>query len=331
VGEIYGNADKILHVDLSTGKVDKEPVTEEMVKEYLGGLGFCWALAREHMKQGADWFFPENVIIIGAGALEGTCQPCGKTSLITKMATPGRDDGACFIGSAAGGSHLFPMMLKNAGYAAVVIKGKAEKPSYLKIIDDDVEVCDASDLWGETNIWQTEWELKKRYGNDCGVLSIGKSGERILSSAMVMADSLGTLGRHGVGAVFGSKNLKAIATRGTKGVNLADSKRFAKNAYELVGRCIDHPLRAAMNKVGCSATWDMWINLLNLGNWPTLKFATIWDTPIGLEHHIKRNSSCAGCPFACKNEVMVDGGPYKGDVSHSGITYSWHISQLKQS
>jgi len=319
VGEIYGNADKILHIDLSTGKVDKEPVTEDMVKEYLGGVGFCWALAREHIKQGVDSFSPENVIIIGTPALVGTSMPsCGKISLITKMAMPGKEDGTCYIGSAQGGSHLFPTMLKNAGYAALVIKGKAEKPSYLKIIDDDVEICDATDLWGKTNICDTEWALKEKHGNDTGVLSIGKAGENLIRSAMPLMDSRGTVGRHGVGAVFGSKNLKAIVTRGTKGVKVADGKRFNKAAYTILDRETNHPIRPLMNKAGYSAKFDMWINLLNLGNWPTMKFATIWDTPPGLEHHIKSMSSCGGCAFACKAEVAVSDGPYKGDVSHCG-------------
>lgn len=319
MGETYGNAGTILHIDLSTGNISKEAVTEDMVKEYVGGQGFAWALAREHIKQGVDCFSPENVIIFGTAVLEGTSMPsCGKTSLVTKMATPGKEDGTCFIGNTQGGSHLFPVMLKNSGYAALVIKGKAEKPSYLKIMDDDVEICDASDLWGKTNIWDTEWALKEKYGNDCGVVSIGKAGENLLSSAMSLVDSRGTLGRHGVGAIFGSKNLKAIATRGTKGVKVADGSRFNKIAYELLDRSINHPLRPLMNKAGYSAKWDMWINLLNLGNWPMMKFATTWDTPIGLEHHIKSMSSCAGCAFACKAEIMVDAGPYKGDVSHCG-------------
>ena len=114
MGEIYGNAGTILHVDLSSGKVNKEPVTEDMVKEYLGGLGFCWALAKDHIKQGVDSLSPENVIIIGTGALEGTSMPsCGKVSLVTKMAMPGKPEGNCYIGSCTGGSHLFGMMLKN--------------------------------------------------------------------------------------------------------------------------------------------------------------------------------------------------------------------------
>lgn len=319
MSEIYGNAGTILHVDLSTGKVSKEPVTEDMVENYLGGQGFCWALAKEHVKQGVDCFSPENVIIIGIGALGGTSMPSsGKTSLVTKMAMPGKEDGTCYIGSAQGGSHLFPAMLKNAGYAALVIKGKAEKPSYLKIIDDDIELCDASELWGKTNIWDTEWALKGKYGMDCGIMSIGKAGENLVRSSMPMVDSRGTMGRHGVGAVFGSKNLKAIVTRGTKGVKVADGKRFNKKAYELLDRSVKHPLRPLMNKAGYSAKWDMWINLLSAGNWPLMKFATIWDTPLGLEHHIMSMSSCAGCAFACKAEVLVSAGPYKGDVSHCG-------------
>jgi len=140
----------------------------------------------------------------------------------------------------------------------------------------------------------------------------------MVKGSMPIMDNRGTLGRQGVGAVFGSKNLKAIVVRGTKGTKVADPKRFNKKAHELLDRAKEHPMRPLMNEAGYHAKWEMWISLLALGNFPLMKFATIWDKPQGLEHHIMSISSCTGCPFGCKAEVMIDGGPYKGEISHCG-------------
>jgi aldehyde:ferredoxin oxidoreductase len=136
-------------------------------------------------------------------------------------------------------------MLKSAGYDHVVITGKAKKPSYLKIIDDDVEICDAGDLWGKKDVYETADELVNRHrgaSGGCGVWTIGKAGENLVRWAHAFADKRGTLGRGGGGAVMGSKNLKAVVTLGTKGVRVADPKKFIAMSYEKREENKKHPL-----------------------------------------------------------------------------------------
>jgi len=119
--------------------------------------------------------------------------------------------------------------MKNAGYDNIVITGRAKRPSYLKIIDDDIEICDASDLWGKRDVYETSDELANRHRGKTGKAGtwvIGKAGENLLMASHGFVDGAHTMGRWGGAAVLGSKNLKAVVTLGTKGVKVADPKRF---------------------------------------------------------------------------------------------------------
>ena len=136
---LYGYGGTILYVDLTSGNVRKEPLTKEMAEKYIGGEGFALRLAIDNIPVNVDPLSPDAPIIIGGPALGGTfAPPSGKVSWVMKFTLPADETGKCLIGSAKAGSANFPVAMKQAGYDAIVVKGKADKLSYLKISDDEV-------------------------------------------------------------------------------------------------------------------------------------------------------------------------------------------------
>jgi len=228
--EYYGYAGTILYVDLTSGQIRKEPLDIDVARKYLGGAGVNYKLACDLIKPGEDPLSPDSPIIIGVGPLVGTIVPsAGKVQVTVKFPLPASEDGRYCVSTATSGSDKFGCMLKNAGYDHVVITGRAKGPVYLKIVDDDVEICDATDLWGRKDIYETTDELNDRHGS-CGVFAIGRAGENLVRFSMAFCDFRRHLGRSGLGAVMGSKNLKAVVVRGTKGIKVKDSRRLMKAA-----------------------------------------------------------------------------------------------------
>jgi aldehyde:ferredoxin oxidoreductase len=245
--DYYGYSGNILHVNLTTGDVTKEPLDLELAQKFIGGQGINYYLAWKHLKPGTAPLSPDNPMIIGAGPLLGTSAP-GASKVAVTYKSPiiaSKHENKHMVTSSVGGSKRFGLMLKCAGYDHVVITGKAKKPSYLKIIDDDVEICDASDLWGKKDAYETADDLvfkHKGTSGGCGVWTIGRAGENLVRWAHAFADKRGTLGRTGAGAILGSKNLKAVVTLGTKGVKVADSKRFMALVNQKRKYILNHPL-----------------------------------------------------------------------------------------
>jgi aldehyde:ferredoxin oxidoreductase len=233
--EYYGYAGNILYVDLSSGRIRKEPLDISIAEKFIGGWGINYRLIWDLLKPGTDPLSPDNPIIIGAGPLIGTLCGGGKIQGTTKFALPATEDGRHYVASASGGSSRFGIWMKNAGYDHLVITGRAPSPAYLKIIDDDIEICDARDLWGSTDIYKASDDLCRRYP-DCGVIAIGQGGENLVRNSMAIVDKRAHFGRGGLGAVMGSKNLKAVITYGTKGIKIADTKRFMKTIKRLYGQ-----------------------------------------------------------------------------------------------
>ena len=225
--DYYGYGGNVLRIDLSSGEIATEPLDQEMAKKFIGGWGTSFKLAYDALKPGTDPFSPENPIIISAGPLVGTLTPsAAKVQLTTKFPNPASKDKELYtVAAGVGGSTRFGVMLKSAGYDHIVITGRASRPAYLSIADDEVEVCDATGLWGHADTYETIDELTRRHGR-CGVFAIGKAGENLVRTAHGIVDKTSSLGRNGGGAVMGSKNLKAIAVRGTKGVKVSDRRRF---------------------------------------------------------------------------------------------------------
>jgi aldehyde:ferredoxin oxidoreductase len=220
-------AGKILRVDLTAGTCKSEPTNMDWARAYLGSRGLATKYIVQEVDPKVDPLSPANKIIWATGPLTGTMASTGgRYTVVTKGPLTGAI--AC---SNSGG--YWGAELKMAGWDMVIFEGKSPKPVYLFIEDDKAELRDAAHLWGQS-VWHTEETIKKQHQDPLiRVSSIGLAGENQVLFAAVVNDLHRAAGRSGVGAVMGSKNLKAIAVRGTKGVgNLADPKEFMKVTKE---------------------------------------------------------------------------------------------------
>ncbi|MDP1692647.1 MAG: aldehyde ferredoxin oxidoreductase family protein [Burkholderiaceae bacterium] len=220
-------AGKILRVNLTAGTVKSEPLNRDWARAYLGSRGLATKYIVQEVDPKVDPLSPANKLIWATGPLTGTMASTGgRYTVVTKGPLTGAI--AC---SNSGG--YWGAELKMAGWDMVIFEGKSAKPVYLFIEDDKAELRDAAHLWGGS-VWKTEETIKKTHQDPLiRVSSIGKAGENQVLFAAVVNDLHRAAGRSGVGAVMGSKNLKAIAVRGTQGVgNLFDPKEFMKVTYE---------------------------------------------------------------------------------------------------
>ncbi len=220
-------AGKILRVNLTAGTVKSEPLNMDWARAYLGSRGLATKYIVEEVDPKVDPLGPDNKVIWATGPLTGTMASTGgRYTVVTKGPLTGAI--AC---SNSGG--YWGAELKMAGWDMIVFEGKSAKPVYLYVEDDTAELRDAAHLWGKS-VWETEETIKKQHQDPLiRVSSIGRAGENQVLFAAVVNDLHRAAGRSGVGAVMGSKNLKAIAVRGTKGVgNIKDPKEFMKVTFE---------------------------------------------------------------------------------------------------
>ncbi|MFC1919611.1 aldehyde ferredoxin oxidoreductase N-terminal domain-containing protein [Chloroflexota bacterium] len=314
--EYCGHVGRILEVNLNTREIRKKSLDLDLVDRFVGGWGINFKLAYDLMKPGTPPLSPENPIIIGVGPLVGTLSPgSSKVSVTTKFALPATEDDRHYVTTASSGSRQFGLMLKNTGYDHVVITGRAKTPVYLKIIDDDVEICDAGHLWGKKDIYETSDELSGKYGV-CGVIAIGRAGENLIRFAMAATDKVNTLGRSGFGAVMGSKNLKAIVVQGTKGVRVSDQARLMKTV-DTMYQNFQTNMKPHNDPVG-------------LGAWPILVMPNFdpgvwskddWDALYGERKWHELNiqaRACSSCWIACRPAAKVKDGEFTGVNMETG-------------
>jgi len=218
---------KLLRVNLSDGKITKEEISDSMKRDFLGGRGFAVKLLWDEVKH-VDPLSEKNKLIFSTGPLSGQLLPsAGKMVIASKSPlTGGYGDGN--IGTMAS------VHLRKAGYDVVVVEGKAEKPSYLLIEDESVKVVDAADFWGR-NTFEAQDLLEKKHGRNSGILLIGPAGENQIPISTIMSQKGRAGGRPGMGAVMGSKNLKALVVKGTGNVSNFDEARLremGKKGYD---------------------------------------------------------------------------------------------------
>ncbi|MDP4796034.1 MAG: aldehyde ferredoxin oxidoreductase, partial [Rhodospirillales bacterium] len=212
---------KILRVNLTAGTATPEPLTMEWAETYIGQRGLGTKYLFEEIDPSVDALSPENKLIFATGPLTATVVSTGgRFSVITKGALTGAI--AC---SNSGGQ--FGAYLKLAGWDMIILEGRSPKPVYMVIENDDVRILPADDfIWGET-VWDTEDKIIAKHQNpNLKIASIGIAGENLCRFACVMNDRDRAAGRSGVGAVMGSKNLKAIAAYGSVGTTVANPKAF---------------------------------------------------------------------------------------------------------
>jgi len=227
---MFAYAGKILHVNLTTGEIKTEPLSEDMAKQYIGGIGLGIRLLMDNSKAGTDAFDPDNPLIYCSAPLSGTMGPTAGNGYAVVSKSPATGG----VGEAKAHGFFGPD-LKRAGYDAVVITGKAPKLSYLWIDDDKVEIRNAEYLKYAT-VNDTDNKIRDELGDFyIRVSAIGEAGEKLCRFAAIINDEFRAIGRTGMGGVMGSKNLKAVAVRGTHDVNVANLegfKEFIKMIHE---------------------------------------------------------------------------------------------------
>ncbi len=300
---MYGNwGGRFLRVNLSTGEVKVEEYGEELAKKWLGSRGgLAIYLLLKEMDPKADPLGPENKLIIAPGPLSGTSAPTGgRYNVVTKSPQTG------FITMSNSGGY-FGAELKFAGWDAIVVEGQSEKPVYIYIKDDHVEIRDASHLWGGKVVSETEAAIKKEIGsNKLHIASIGPAGENLVKFAAIINDGHRAAGRAGVGAVMGSKKLKAIAVEGSKRVPIADRQKFMLVVREKINKLRNDPPVAGggLPKYGTAVL----VNIINEnGLYPTRNFQTGGVFEHAYEQsgeamtakYLIRNQPCYACPIGC--------------------------------
>lgn len=307
--EYYGYAGKILYVNLSDGEIRKESLDLEITKKFIGGWGLNYYLLYKELKPNVYPLSPENPIIIGAGPLLGTPVPAASKMVVAmKFPAPAsKTEEKYIVATSVGGNRRFGPMLKYAGYDHVVITGCAKKPSYLKIIDDDVEICDASDLWGKKNIYEITDVLSYRHKGRtsiAGVWAIGKAGQNQLIGATGFVDKSNGLGRSGGGALLGSKKLTAVVTLGTKGVRVADPMRFMALVEAKRKEIKNHPAWRSQFPMAVSGA----VGATTDENYPATARD---DTALFF-------TGCMSCVDPCKISHKIEGGVFDGNVMQTG-------------
>lgn len=298
-------AGRLLSVNLTTGEIKKESIAEAKLKNYIGGRGLATKLIYDEMDPKIDPLSPENILIFATGPMTGTAAPTGSRYMVV---TKGPLTGT--IASSNSGGYFGPE-LKSAGYDMVVIRGRSAGPVYLSIRDDQVHIKDASHLWGKDTFVTTDMlkdELDEKHAR---VACIGPGGEKLVRFAAIMNDKYRAAGRTGVGAVMGSKNLKAIVVKGSNRYEGPDAKSF-REVVKAKGKMIkDNAVTGeGLPKLGTKVL-DNIINESGLYPTRNFQYATFDGTSevcgeaLIEKGYLLKNSACYSCPIRCGRVVKT--------------------------
>jgi aldehyde:ferredoxin oxidoreductase len=300
-----GYMGKFLEIDLTTGKVRNYEVSDDLLELYLGSKGLAARILYDTTRPGLDPLGPDNVLIANAGPLVGSGAPSScRFNITTKSPLTGG-----ILSSNCGGS--FGLNLKRAGVDGIIVRGKAEKKTWIHIQDGEVELRDAEDLWG----LDTE-EVQEKLPKKAGKIVIGPAGENGVFYANIISQERAA-GRGGAGAVMGSKNVKAITAQGSAKVPVKNPEKFQKDVKRWVGILKKHPSTGEMMPSFGTAGF---VNPCNATNTlPTHNFARgsyeFADNVSGetlAETRLTRNFGCVSCVIKCGRRVEVDGKDVKG-------------------
>ncbi|MDI6755976.1 MAG: aldehyde ferredoxin oxidoreductase family protein [Thermodesulfobacteriota bacterium] len=306
-------AGKILRVDLSSGKIEKQDLDLDFAHKYIGGRGFGSRFLYDEVPPEVAPFDPANRLILTPGALFGTAVPAAsRTTATSKSPTTG------MFGDGHSSGH-WGALLKSAGYDMLIIQGAAEKPVYLWIDNDKVEIRDAAKFWGKTTM-EADQTLKETLGDwDIGTISIGPAGEKKVRLAGIFSDGImGTFARTGLGAVMGSKNLKAVATRGTRDIGIVDVPAFKKAYQDYLQVISVDPYVPPATKYGtCRFMYHrVKFGIHGAKNWRLGDFD--WkplDPEVFRSDYQIKASACPMCPVRCRREYRIPTGKYAGTVT----------------
>lgn len=310
---MFAYTGKILHVDLTTGRHRTETFGEDFARKYIGGTGFGIKTLIDNLKPGTDAFDPGNPLIYAVGATTATMLPC----TASKFGVFAKSPASGLLGEAYS-TGQWGAELRSAGYDILVITGRSPKPVYLWIDDQSVQIRNAAHLWGKTT-WDAEQKIRDELGDqNIRVSGIGQAGENRVVYASLINDHFRAAGRSGLGAVAGSKNLKAVAVRGTHDTAVAEPEELLalnKDLYERAKgpatskyRGLGTPANMlSMNALGCLPT----------RNYQSASFdgiATVSGEHLN-QHYVAKIQGCSSCPCRCEHVAEVKEGPFKGGIA----------------
>ncbi len=304
---IFGMGGEILWVDMTKGSIEKRPIDEELVKNYLLGAGYLSRVLYDMIPAGTDPLGEKNVLGIATGTLTGSMFPQASRHVVAALSPL---TGVWGESHAAG---FFGAELKFAGYDAIMFTGASSDPVYLNIEDSKVELLDASHLWGK-DVFETDDILREKHGRAFRTLSIGQAGENLVRFAAVMNDRDRASARSGLGAVMGSKKLKAISVRGTGKLEVADPKNYLKQMDIFYERMLANPFTPGRVKYGTTSLVEL---MQHIGRLPSYNmkqgvfdgFEKISGDAINEKYLVKARADYS-CLQRCGRYTAVRDGPY---------------------
>ena len=315
----YGYTGNILHIDLSLKKHWIENPSETFYRTYWGGRTLALYYMLSQMKPHTDSLSPDNLLIFAPGVLTGTPAPAmPRYTVCAKSPLTGAQ------GEAEAGGWWGPE-LKKAGFDAIIIKGSSSAPAYLCIKDSKVEIKDATHLWGK-DTGETQKIIREELADDkIRIAQIGPAGENLVRFANIVNELKHFNGRNGLGAVMGSKKLKAIVVRGTKPIELYNKERVNQVTKDITKRVMDNPLSRGLRELGTPGVVrpSYEAGCLPSYNWTTGYFregesltAETYNKTI-----LKETKGCYACPIRCKRVAEINEPDLKVDPSYGGPEY----------
>ncbi|MBN1320759.1 MAG: aldehyde ferredoxin oxidoreductase family protein [Thermoleophilia bacterium] len=305
-----GYTGKVLRINLTDKTHKEEPLPLEVAQDFIGGSGITVKYLYEEVPPDCDPLGPENKLIYAPGPITGSTIPCA-----SRMAINAKSPATGAVGVATTGGH-FPVEMKRAGYDVIIIEGKAEEPTYLYIKNGDVKFRPADKIWGLCTT-DTQMVIKDElHDQNIRISCIGPAGEKLSKMAAIVNERR-VAGRKGLGAVMGSKNLKAIALRGDLQLDIADKQKYdAARKRMRAGMQASPILYPQFSRYGTSTTLDL---TQALGIYPAMNWAgTGVFTPadkiggFAIEALSAGKTACAGCPVGCSQMRLAQQPPYTG-------------------
>jgi aldehyde:ferredoxin oxidoreductase len=303
-------AGSILRVNLTDGELQRHPIEKHLLSLYLGGRGLNVKRLWDELPPHTDGLSPQNILVFGVGPLVGTTFPGGARFNVSAMSPL-----TGILGDSNAGGFFGPE-LKFAGYDQLIINGRADHPVYLYIKNDVVEIRDARDLWGKDAIETTEAIREKLDDPDIQVATIGQGAENLVRFAGVFVNLVRAAGRTGMGTVMASKNLKAIAVRGTRSFPVADMTRFFELIDKLDERIYHHPEYELRSRLGTTKIMKFQDNI---GGLPTRHFQqgrfeqvdNVSGEAIEALYKVK-SKACFACTIPCSRFLEIDDPRFPG-------------------
>ena len=306
---------KFLKIDLTANHTDEIMIDDDDQRKYVGGSTLAAKLIYDYVRPGMDPLSPDNPLVFSTGPFTGSNVP-----MVSRAAICGISPGTGLWGEATTGGK-FPIRLKGTGFDGILITGRADKPVYIYINEDGVEIKDASQLWGK-DIYRTQQDIKKEIDTKISSACIGRGGESLIHYANIMNDKGRAAGRCGLGALMGSKNLKALVVSGNKKSRIADPEMLKGDIQEARDCIQSNAYTQAYKLYGTNFYMDL---AMRLGDVPTKYFtksifpATKLHGPAFRKRYRMSNYACSGCPIGCGRVIknftedikQVDGPEYE--------------------